>query len=318
MTTENGLVSVIIPTYNRAIFLQEAIQSVLSQTYRPIECVIVDDGSTDNSKEIVEKLRNVADSGITLKYIYQENAGAQVARNTGNSASTGEFVQYLDSDDLLYRDKLVQQVNYLKEHKDCDAVFGDWEIGMPENKNLIEALPSDNFLCQFLIERPIAIFSMLMRRAFINKIGDWDTSIKRNQEIDFHLRGVIAGGNFEYQPLLCGLWRTHNEERIGNASRLSYAVEFYQKWENILREKKLWNSELSIGVVKNYVWFLGTCPHSETREMNKLLKEMYRLHPKHPMFVNPKFKIAKFFLGLNKAINLWIKRYTQNLDKING
>lgn len=314
----NNVVSVIIPTYNRAAFLNEAIQSVLLQNYRPIECIIVDDGSTDNTKEVVEKLKNIPDSGLVLKYIYQNNTGSQAARNNGTKAATGTFIQYLDSDDLLYSDKLEQQVNYLKEHKDCDALFGDWEIEMQENKKLIKALPSDNFLYHFFIERPVAIFSMLMRKELIEKIGDWDITIKRNQEIDFHLRGVLAGGNFEYQPVLCGLWRIHNAERIGNASKLSDAIAFYQKWENILRQKKLWNTELSVGVVKNYVWFLGTYSHGEVKEINKLLKEMYRLHPAHSLFVNPKFKIVKKILGLNMAINLWITRYKRNLYKVNG
>ena len=217
----SGWVSVIIPTYNRVALLGEAIQSAIDQTYRPIECIIVDDGSTDNTKEAVEKFIERNTDRFIIKYIPQQHAGAQVARNTGTAASSGTYIQYLDSDDLLYPDKLQSQVNFLQTHPECDAVFGDWEEGMPGNKKKIIAYKNDDLVLQMLTARCISNFAVLFRRELVVKTGAWDVNIKRNQEIDFHVRGVIAGGNFEYQPFTTGLWRLHPDERIGNATRFA-------------------------------------------------------------------------------------------------
>ena len=303
------LVSIIIPTYNRAALLAEAIQSVIAQTYRPIECIVVDDGSTDSTREVVSKIRITDISSFTVKYIFQQKSGAQVARNTGTAAATGEFIQYLDSDDLLYPDKIANQVNYFNRHPDCEAVFGDWEVGTKEEKAKIVAYKKDNLIEQFLTERCIHTLSVLMRSSLIKKIGLWDVNIKRNQEIDFHLRGVLAGGKFEYQPGVCGLWRTHEEERIANSAGFSSAIDFYKKWENILREKEIWDQPMAEGINKNYMWFLGNYPASSDVEMKKLLLEMIRLQPDHPNFSSFKFKACCSLLGKNKALDFWIYRY---------
>src|SRR5690348_4736208 len=106
-------VSVIIPTYNRQNFLKAAVESVIHQTYRPIECFIIDDGSTDNTNEVVKRLMDKNDEEFMVKYIYQDRSGTQSARNAGTSASTGEFIQYLDSDDVLYPEKIEKQVSFM-------------------------------------------------------------------------------------------------------------------------------------------------------------------------------------------------------------
>lgn len=195
------LVSIIIPTYNRSVLLGEALQSVISQTYRPIDCIVVDDGSTDNTKEIVENFQSNVDEGLEIRNIKQNNSGAQVARNCGSAAARGEFIQYLDSDDILYPDKLSWQVNYFNLHPDCDAVFGDWEKGTLEKKEKLIAHKNDDLIIQFLTEKCIANFAMLMRMGLVKKIGVWDINIKRNQEVDFHLRGVLAGGKYDIEIL---------------------------------------------------------------------------------------------------------------------
>ena len=87
------MVSVIIPTYNRAAYIVEALESVFAQTYGDCEIIVVDDGSTDDTKAVLQSHM------ARIRYIYQENAGVSVARNTGISAATGEWIAFLDSDD---------------------------------------------------------------------------------------------------------------------------------------------------------------------------------------------------------------------------
>src|SRR5215472_7466164 len=106
-----GLASTIIPVHNRALLLRQAVASVLAQTYRPIEIIIVDDGSTDDTAREAEALAK-AYSGV--RAIHRSNGGPGAARETGRLAANGEFIQYLDSDDLLLPNKFELQVNGLR------------------------------------------------------------------------------------------------------------------------------------------------------------------------------------------------------------
>jgi glycosyltransferase involved in cell wall biosynthesis len=116
---EPGLVSVLIPTYNRGYIVGQAIESVLAQTYRPIEIVVVDDGSKDDTREVLERF------GQHIRYIYQDNAGLAAARNTGLVAARGEFLAFQDSDDLWVPWKLKAQVALMRRFPDIGLVWTD-------------------------------------------------------------------------------------------------------------------------------------------------------------------------------------------------
>src|SRR5215470_13884728 len=118
----SGLVSVIVPVYNRPAMLREAVESALAQTYRPIEIVIVDDGSTDDTASVAEDLGRT--NKDIIKVVHRLNGGPGQARETGRQAAQGEFIQYLDSDDLLLRQKLEIQVRGLNSNPDCGAAYG--------------------------------------------------------------------------------------------------------------------------------------------------------------------------------------------------
>lgn len=115
------LVTTIIPVYNRASMLREAVASVLGQTYRPIDIVIVDDGSTDETFAVAEELGRVHPEIVVL---HQANAGPGAAREMGRRMARGEFIQYLDSDDLLLPRKFELQVAALRAHPECGAAYG--------------------------------------------------------------------------------------------------------------------------------------------------------------------------------------------------
>src|SRR4029077_15525036 len=116
-----GLVSAIIPVHNRPTQLREAVESVLAQTYRPVEIIIVDDGSTDETGREAEAL---AEAHSEVRVIHRQNGGAGAARETGRLAARGEFIQYLDSDDLLLPTKFELQVAGLRQHADCAVSYG--------------------------------------------------------------------------------------------------------------------------------------------------------------------------------------------------
>jgi len=117
-----GLVSTVIPVFNRPVLLQEAVQSVLEQTYRPIEIIIVDDGSTDDTPAIAKKLCRQYPEFIHV--IYLVNCGPGLAREAGRLKARGEFIQYLDSDDILLPHKFEIQVKSLNGHPECGISYG--------------------------------------------------------------------------------------------------------------------------------------------------------------------------------------------------
>jgi len=152
----NARVSVIIPTYNCAQFITEAIESALMQTYTDIEIVVVDDGSTDNTKEI---LKPYIEKNF-LTYIYQENQGPGAARNTGIKAATGEYIAFLDADDTLTEDSVEKRINLIEGSSDIGLVFSDYfyqkeKFEIKETK-FINDFNLENYLKEVLKdERPI-------------------------------------------------------------------------------------------------------------------------------------------------------------------
>jgi len=306
-------VSVIIPTYNRQNFLKAAVESVIHQTYRPIECLIIDDGSTDNTNEVVKRLMDKNDEEFTVKYIYQDRSGTQSARNAGTSASTGEFIQYLDSDDVLYPEKIEKQVSFMKNNTECDGVFGDWEKGDFKIKELVKAYESNDMIDQLLNQKSIVNFSFLMRRRIISKIGEWDVKIKRNQEIDFQVTGLIEGAVYKYQPQNCGLWRIHNDERIANTTGSKEILYFFRKWEKVLEERGLLTRSLKENIANVLFWEAVR----ETEKLQKgridLLLEAIRLDTNIPFYNTPKMRLMVRLMTKRLALKLWLAWFKKHL-----
>ncbi|GAB4458411.1 MAG: hypothetical protein Kow0070_12010 [Anaerolineales bacterium] len=188
MSTENPLVSVIIPNYNHARFLGGAIRSVLEQTYRPVEVIVVDDGSTDNSGEVA------AAFGDQIRYIYQTNAGLSAARNTGLRAAKGELIGVLDADDMYEPNFLETLVTALQADPQADGVYCGYQFvdeannPLPQIENrpvspadLYPALLDGNF---FVPE------SVFLRRRVYDAVGFFDESLRACEDWDVWLRAA--------------------------------------------------------------------------------------------------------------------------------
>jgi glycosyltransferase involved in cell wall biosynthesis len=120
------LVSVLIPTYNCAQYIREAIDSVLAQDYDNLEIIVVDDGSTDNTKKIVAT-RLIASLHKTVKYFYKEHSGLDSTRNYCLKQASGDYIAWIDTDDIWEKGKLCVSLNYLEEHPDCRIVFTKYD-----------------------------------------------------------------------------------------------------------------------------------------------------------------------------------------------
>jgi len=137
----NPLVSVIIPAYNAEKFIADTLDSVFAQTYRPIEVLVVDDGSTDKTAKIIKEFQasKVNRSNRTnLTYIYQENSGPSKARNVGIKAAKGEYIAFLDADDLWTKNKLEKQIKLFKQDPRIDVVFTDAKVTRFKNNKIQE------------------------------------------------------------------------------------------------------------------------------------------------------------------------------------
>jgi glycosyltransferase involved in cell wall biosynthesis len=188
-------VSVIIPTYNRKLWLQQAIDSVLAQTYPNVEVIVVDDGSTDGTREAL-----VTRYGKRIRYIYQDNQGESRARNHGAALAQGEYLAFLDSDDLWLPEKLAQQAGYLDLHADSGAVFClAWSID--ENGQRNPRFPygshfkSGGFSAERILRDRYSLggSTIFTRKSAFELSGGFDENITYGEDLDFCLRLFLHG-----------------------------------------------------------------------------------------------------------------------------
>jgi len=177
-------VSVIIPTYNRAKFLEEAINSVLNQTYKDFEIIVVDDGSTDNTKEIIRKFGEII-------YIYQKNKGVSSARNKGIKMSRGEYIAFLDSDDLWLKRKLEKQMKIFEKYPE-NKICHTNEIWIRDGKRINQGKRHQKY-GGYIFDKvlPLCIISpssVVIKREVFEKVGLFDERLKVCEDYDMWLR----------------------------------------------------------------------------------------------------------------------------------
>ena len=303
---KENFVSVIIPVYNRNVLIKQAIESIHNQTYRPIECIVVDDGSTDNTIKTVENLIDQNnDDAFKIKLIKQDNSGAPSARNNGIKNASGEFIQFLDSDDFLYPNKIKDQVSVFQNQEKIDGVYGNWHHGTIESHVLIKGEKWDNPIDQFYGGRVIHTLSFLFRRSFINTIGPWDENLKRNQEIDYFLRGALAGGNFEYLPKITGLWREHEGERIVTSSGAIGALAFHDKWIAEFYRLDVFTKERQKTAAQYLFWHAMELEKQHNSVAINYLNKAFNLYPYFPEFNTYKMKILRRITGYQLSLRCW-------------
>lgn len=220
---KKGLVSIIIPTFNRAALLRDTLASVLAQTYDSWECLVIDDGSADDTPAVMQHF-TTQDSRI---HYHQRPAdrvkGANTCRNYGFEISQGEFVNWFDSDDLMYPDFLRRKVAELQADPTldfCACVAETFQAAHPENRQpmppsrfTVSNLEADFLLNGFSMYTP----APLWRRQMLADKPLFDTTLSRSQEADFHFRMLSYNPKFHYLPdVLYGV-------RLGNESISSQA-----------------------------------------------------------------------------------------------
>ena len=233
MTTNKftaGLVSTIIPVFNRADLVVDAIESVLQQHYRPIEIIVVNDGSTDETLAVLSAL---SQQHAELTVISQINQGPSVARETGRLNASGEYIQYLDSDDLLLPDKFSLQVAALEQESSTGVQAGlcyskEMRIGLDDltlllgdDLNLQQLDLNDESAIKITGQRIEAIFPALLwgslwgtsvplwRRSLTDQLGEW-LSLINEEDIEYDARAGALGVSLAYVEQFVAIQRVHH------------------------------------------------------------------------------------------------------------
>lgn len=179
------LVSVIIPTFNRGWIVDEAIQSVLAQTYPHFELIVVDDGSTDQTPSILQEYQD------RIRIIRQANQGVSAARNHGVDAAQGAFVAFLDSDDLWQTEKLSVQVNFFLTNPDVQICQTDetWiRNGKRINPKNYHKKPSGDIFLPSLALCLVSPSAVMLKKDFFRQMGGFDESLPACEDYDLWLR----------------------------------------------------------------------------------------------------------------------------------
>lgn len=179
-------ISVLISTYNRADLLPEALDSLLAQTRVPDEIVVVDDGSTDNTLDVLKRY------GAPVRVISQKNRGLPAARNVGLQAATGDLIAFLDSDDTLPLTSIAKRAEYLELHPNVMAVYGATHMTNLHNQFLgwfrPLPLPEGNLFAESICRVVFPMHSILLRRTCIQTVGLFDESLRVQLDLDYWIR----------------------------------------------------------------------------------------------------------------------------------
>ena len=223
------MISVIMPAYNSEKYVEDAINSVQKQTFQDWELILIDDGSTDGTADIVKKMQ-VTDNRIV--YIYQQNKRLGAARNTGFRAAKGDWIAFLDSDDLWTDDKLEKQLEISKQHPEVDVIFTDGYIFFShEPEKLLpyptiagKFQPNEMYKLEFSANH-IPVLSVMAKKELINNIGFQE---ERNffggcEDWDFWLRMAQAGAVFYGMPEKLFYYRRHESNMSSNIVKMQVA-----------------------------------------------------------------------------------------------
>lgn len=204
------LVTVIVPTYNYGHFIGETLESLHAQTYQNWECIIVDDGSTDHTSEIVA---GYVAQDARIKFIQQKNQRQAAARNHGLKHATGQYIQFLDADDLLEPEKFARQVAYLEQYPEVDIVYSNvryFETGKVHERRFSSGDEGERWmpeisgagkgvLMSLLRNNIMAVNASLFKRSTVEMVGLFNEKLPPVEDWDYLIRCAVAGARFQYE-----------------------------------------------------------------------------------------------------------------------
>lgn len=230
------LVSVLIPAYRAESWIEETLTSVFSQTHRPLEIVLVDDGSADRTVELATKMSVPAD--VSLQIVTQQNQGAAATRNRAFGLSRGDYIQYLDADDLLAADKIERQLLALQTSPPRSIACGPWGRFSDDPQQAV-ITPEDNWRTM----NPIAWLHLnfagrgmmppvawLTPRTLVEAAGPWDESLTLNDDGEFFCRVLLASAGVVFCPEARSYYRSNLSQSLSKSTSAA-------AWDSALRSQ---------------------------------------------------------------------------------
>lgn len=237
------LVSVIIPAYNAESFLEDAVRSVLDQTWRELEVIVVDDGSTDATGSIAERI-GAGDGRVLI--IHRENGGLSSARNAGMAAASGDAFCFLDADDVLLPDKIRNQAEFLRSAPTCDLVYSDYYVGDRDLTPMwLECVrPATQKMDEYLIYRNrFAPLCPMLRSRLVAATGLFDETLRGGEDWDYWIRAAQVG-SFSYLPGPAGIYRVHPNQ-LHHDHELMTSSDRQVARKNFARGSRKWRMSLA-------------------------------------------------------------------------
>ncbi len=313
MMTENAKVSILIPLYNAESYISETLDSCLQQTYKNIEIIIVDDTSTDASLSIVKMYE---DKHSFIKVYTQKNSGAATARNKAFEMSTGKYIQYLDADDLLDKDKILFQMNILKDKDNRIMSFGKWGTFHKNTENVTWKYPPVNKdyddTKQFLIDlwssgMTVVIYSWLFPRLLIEESEGWNESLSRNDDGEFSARIVFSADQIIFAEESKGYYRKDNGDSLSNQITKKALISNLKTFETYiaLMKNNMDEDAVKKSLVQVYSKFLYKIPLQYNDIILETKNKINDLGYKKPIYKLKGYSyFLSYFLGIRNVLQL--------------
>lgn len=255
--SEQALVSIIIPSYNHEKFICDSINSVIEQSYQNIELIIIDDGSTDSSVEKIQELIPLCKNRfVRFEFRHRENKGLSATLNEALEWAQGKYFSSLASDDIILKDKIKIQTEFLNHNKNCIAVFGGVSIIDNDSnfiKDRIKRQKSYTFDQILLLEHDLPATTQLIRTKSLKQIGGYNAEVKIE---DWYMWLLLAQqGELCYLPVLFAKYRLHdNNMHKQNSLMHDSRIMILNKYQNHLlfnkaKKRVLWINAFEWGLL---------------------------------------------------------------------
>lgn len=238
------LVSIIIPCYNAEQWLTQAVACCVNQTYRPLEIIIIDDGSTDGSLQAIQQLAQQYPD--LIRYETGANRGGCAARNRGTALAQGEFLLFFDADDLLEPETIAGEIETLAGRTDLIAACPWWSIEWDgsawQRFDHRYAQVTDPLIAELKYGDYLPAPALLWHRSIISALGGWDETLWANQDGDLRLRARLSGYAFVYSARGGFIYRRHSTGTVSggaNARALESRIRVLEKVEAALTTKRI-------------------------------------------------------------------------------
>tara|TARA_X000000950_G_scaffold254025_1_gene317444 strand:+ start:12397 stop:13392 length:996 start_codon:yes stop_codon:yes gene_type:complete len=307
------MISIIIPNYNKSQFLSETINSVKKQTYDNWEAIIIDDCSSDNSVDIIEKLIS-NDNKFSLKVNFS-NKGANYSRNLGIKEAKGDFIIFLDSDDILSNDCLKNRIEFFRESSNIDfAVFcmGSFNEVIGDNTFLWNKFEG-NLVKRFLShDLPWALPSLLWKKSSLEMLNGFDESFKRYQDVELHIRAMLDDNiNYAIQNSnKADCYYRISDERFGKdyfsfiqnkKNGVLHFISFFESYlKNIGDNKNIKYLKLTFFQFLSDLFFYYRQSALTLKEVEKVLDDIFKREIFILLFSSKDIFFLKLYINLSK------------------